>query len=166
MNLSGGGNFWHAFPPSLSCRSKSQRNIWTSLITSHFSTLLCLRITYMESRVGESKWNIWTPMITEISSPLLTDQDWWWRTYLPKTQFVNFTFLSLPSNDNDNEDADSKTESALSDIDLRILGNLCPAAVAAEWFSKDLEVSPSFQGSPMIQEIRWRDSKYLTTSRI
>ena len=72
---------------------------------------------------------------------------------MPKTQFVNFTFLSLPSNDNDNEDADAKTESALSDLDLRILGNLCPAAVA-EWFSKDLEVSPSFQGSPMIQEIR------------
>ena len=64
-------------------RSKSQRNIWTSLITSDFSRAY---VTWIYSRrVGKSKWNIWTPMITEISSTLLTSQDWWWPTYFAKT---------------------------------------------------------------------------------
>ena len=66
----------HALLPSLSCWSRPQWNIWTSQITPQLD-------------VCESKWNIWTLMIAEISSLLLTHQDWWWLTYFanPICQF-------------------------------------------------------------------------------
>ena len=66
----------HALLPSLSGWSRPQWNIWTSQITPQLD-------------VCESKWNIWTLMIAEISSLLLTHQDWWWLTYFanPICQF-------------------------------------------------------------------------------
>ena len=66
----------HALLPSLSGWSGPQWNIWTSQITPQLD-------------VCESKWNIWTLMIAEISSLLLTHQDWWWLTYFanPICQF-------------------------------------------------------------------------------
>ena len=79
----GGGKFatklpqnCHALLPSLSGWSRPQWNIWTSQITPQLD-------------VSESKWNIWTLMIAEISSLLLTHQDWWWLTYFanPICQF-------------------------------------------------------------------------------
>ena len=97
-------------------------------------------------------------MITEISSPLLTDQDWWWRTYFAKNPICQFHIsLSWWCWCWWQKQIQGISE---SQIDFRILGNLCRGGsvqqirvvfCSSKWFPRNWKFLASFQRSPMIQ---------------